>query len=113
MKISKLNAEHYIWGDQCDGWHLVKNSNLSIIHERMPANTREVKHYHQHSHQYFFILSGIATMEINNKEIILNPQEGIEVTPLVPHQLLNKSNDEIEFLVISQPTSKDDRVVVD
>jgi hypothetical protein len=39
MKISKLNAEHYIWGDQCDGWHLVSTSDLSIIQERMPAKT--------------------------------------------------------------------------
>jgi len=34
LKISKQCAEHYIWGDQCDGWHLVKNNDLSIIHER-------------------------------------------------------------------------------
>jgi hypothetical protein len=50
MKISKYSAEHYLWGDHCDGWHLVKNQDLSIIHERMPANTSEIKHYHQHSH---------------------------------------------------------------
>jgi hypothetical protein len=39
MKISKQNAEHYIWGDNCDGWHLVNNKDLSVIHERMPVNT--------------------------------------------------------------------------
>jgi hypothetical protein len=51
MKISKLTAEHYVWGEGCDGWHLVKNSNLSVIHERMPPNTSEVKHYHEKSRQ--------------------------------------------------------------
>jgi mannose-6-phosphate isomerase-like protein (cupin superfamily) len=113
MKISKHSAEHYLWGDNCDGWHLVKNQDLSIIHERMPANTSEVKHYHQHARQFFFVLSGIATIEIDGKEIILNPQEGVEVPPLVPHQMFNKSNEEVEFLVISQPTSKGDRVLAD
>jgi hypothetical protein len=49
MKISKLTAEHYVWGEECDGWHLVQNSNLSVIHERMPSNTSEVKHYHEKS----------------------------------------------------------------
>jgi len=113
MKISKHSAEHYIWGDNCDGWHLVKNQDLSIIHERMPANTSEVRHYHQQSRQFFFVLSGSATIEIDGNEIALNTQEGIEVAPLVPHQMFNKSNDEIEFLVISQPISKGDRVLVD
>ena len=36
MKVSKQNAEHYVWGGKCDGWHLVKNKDVSIIHERMP-----------------------------------------------------------------------------
>ncbi|MBT2670621.1 cupin domain-containing protein [Streptomyces sp. ISL-14] len=79
----------------------------------MPANTSEIKHYHQHAHQFFFVLSGIATIEIEGKEITLNPQEGVEVPPLVPHQMLNKSNNEVEFLVTSQPTSKGDRILVD
>jgi len=25
------NAEHYSWGDNCDGWHFVKSDHLSII----------------------------------------------------------------------------------
>jgi mannose-6-phosphate isomerase-like protein (cupin superfamily) len=112
MKTSKHNAEHYVWGDNCDGWHLVKNQDLSVIHERMPANTLEVKHHHTQARQFFFVLSGTATIEIEGKEIILNSQEGVEVPPLVPHQMFNKTNDEVEFLVISQPTSKGDRVLI-
>ncbi|WP_419874017.1 hypothetical protein [Candidatus Pristimantibacillus sp. PTI5] len=29
------------------------------------------------------------------------------------HQMFNKSNDEIEFMVISQPNSKGDRIAVE
>ncbi|MEJ8548871.1 cupin domain-containing protein [Brevibacillus borstelensis] len=112
MKISKHSAEHYVWGQNCDGWHLVKGKDLSVIHERMPANTSEVKHYHQKSRQFFFVLSGAATMIIGDEEVAINQQEGIEIPPLIPHQMFNKSNEEIEFLVISQPTSKDDRIIV-
>lgn len=53
MKMSKQNAAHYIWGAQCDGWHLVQNETLSIIHERMPAGTAEIRHYHSVSRQFF------------------------------------------------------------
>ncbi|MNN76223.1 Cupin domain protein [compost metagenome] len=72
-----------------------------------------MKHYHQQSRQFFYVLSGTATLEIAGTEIVLNPQEGIEVNPLVPHQMFNKSSAEVEFLVISQPTSRGDRIVAD
>lgn len=44
---------------------------------------------------------------------MLRPHEGIEVPPRVPHQMINKSGGDVEFLVISQPTSKGDRVLAD
>jgi mannose-6-phosphate isomerase-like protein (cupin superfamily) len=113
MKMNKINAEHYIWGDKCDGWHLVKNENVSVIHERMPPNTYEVRHYHEKSRQFFFVLSGPATIEVNGEEMVLGVHEGVEVPPLVPHQMFNKSNQDIEFLVISQPNSKGDRALTD
>jgi mannose-6-phosphate isomerase-like protein (cupin superfamily) len=113
LKISKLNAEHYIWGDNCDGWNLVKNKDLSVIHERMPAETSEVRHYHHRTRQFFFVLSGTAILELDGERIILNPCEGLEIPPLFPHQMLNESNEELEFLVISQPNSRGDRVLTD
>lgn len=111
MKIGKINAEHYIWGNICDGWHLVKNSELSIIHEKMPPKTSEVKHFHQKAKQFFFVLSGEATIEVNKELIILNEHEGIEILSGIPHQMMNNSNCEIEFLVISSPASQGDRIL--
>jgi mannose-6-phosphate isomerase-like protein (cupin superfamily) len=113
MKISKSNAEHYIWGTNCDGWHLVKQKELSVIHERMPAGTSEVRHFHSLSRQFFFVLSGTATLEVNGEIIMIQESEGVEVPPNVPHQMMNQSNQDIEFLVISQPNSKGDRVLVE
>ncbi|MDQ1147647.1 mannose-6-phosphate isomerase-like protein (cupin superfamily) [Bacillus sp. SORGH_AS 510] len=110
MKISKHNAEHYTWGNQCDGWHLVNQKELSVIHERMPPQTSEIRHYHQQSRQFFFVLSGSPTLEINGERFALTPQEGVEVPPHIPHQMFNESESAAEFLVISQPTSKGDRV---
>jgi hypothetical protein len=37
LVISRDNAEHYFWGTGCDGWHLVRESGLSVIEECMPA----------------------------------------------------------------------------
>lgn len=113
MKVSKYNAEHYIWGNICDGWHLVKSNELSIIHEKMPSKTMEVRHLHQKSRQFFFVLSGQAAMEVNGEVILLNQHEGVEILPNIPHQMMNNSDKEIEFIVVSTPTSKGDRVLVD
>jgi mannose-6-phosphate isomerase-like protein (cupin superfamily) len=108
--ISKDTAEHYSWGDGCDGWHLVKQPELSVIHERMPPGTAEVRHYHQHARQFFYVLSGEATLEINQNQQIIYPFQGIEVPPGVPHQVFNRSGAAVEFLVISQPTTRGDRL---
>ncbi|GLX68326.1 cupin domain-containing protein [Paenibacillus glycanilyticus] len=109
MITSKQNAEHYIWGDQCDGWHLLKQQDLSIIHERMPAHTAETRHSHEKSQQYFFVLEGTATIEIAGESFELKTHEGIHVKPNTPHQMYNRSSGDIQFLVISEPTTRGDR----
>ncbi|TDF97135.1 cupin domain-containing protein [Paenibacillus piri] len=110
--ISRANAEHYTWGTQCDGWRLVNDEKQSIIHERMPPGTSEVRHFHHKARQFFFILSGIMHMEIEGVEHILQQHEGIEIAPLQLHQVFNKSSFDLEFLVISLPNANNDRVVL-
>jgi mannose-6-phosphate isomerase-like protein (cupin superfamily) len=112
MKLSKETADHYVWGTNCDGWYLLKEDSLSIIHERMPPGTEETRHYHNRSRQFFFALLGTITIEINGELNELNQQEGLEVPPMTPHQVFNKTNSPIEFLIISQPTTTDDRISV-
>jgi len=87
--ISKKNSEHYTWGGICDGWHLLKSPGLSVIQERVPPGGAESRHYHERAQQFFFVLSGEAVMEIENKEVVLGPQEGFAVPPGSPHRLLN------------------------
>lgn len=111
MKVHKSSAEHYIWGGSCDGWKLVNEPERSIIHERMPPGTKEIKHCHRMSKQFFFMLSGTAAMYVNEERIELHPHEGIAIDPGVPHQMTNESDADTEFLVISTPNSAGDRVV--
>ncbi len=105
-------AEHYVWGDGCEGWHLVKTENLSVIQERVPPGKSERKHYHEKSRQFFYVLEGIATLEVSDQSFTLREREGIEISPSVPHRLLNNSTKDLEFLVISAPRSHGDRIDV-
>jgi len=111
--VSWATAEHYIWGDNCDGWHLVKDANLSVIEEQMPPGTAEILHYHGHAQQFFFVLSGEAVMDVDGRQVRLTARDGIHVPPGVRHQIRNASKEPVRFLVISQPPSHGDRVVVE
>ncbi len=108
--IDKNKADHYIWGQNCDGWHLLKSAEVSVIQERMPSKTFELRHTHNKSRQFFFIISGEATMEMNGEIQILQADQGIEIPPQTPHQMKNNSNGVVEFIVVSCPPSHDDRI---
>jgi mannose-6-phosphate isomerase-like protein (cupin superfamily) len=110
--VDKNNTEHYTWGQNCDGWHLLKSSEISIIQERMPPSTYEVRHQHSKSRQFFFILSGEATMEVNGEIQHLKTNQGIEIPPQTSHQMMNKANAVLEFIVVSCPPSHGDRIIV-
>ena len=108
--ISKDNAEYYVWGGDCDGWHLVKGQDLTVIHERMPPGRAEVRHHHVGARQLFFVLSGELTMLLDGRHETLGPEQGIEIAPGQRHQAANNGATAVEFLVISQPTTRDDRI---
>src|SRR5688500_10641403 len=109
IPISTATATRYGWGDGCDGWHLVRVTGLSVIEERMPSGTREVRHWHARSRQFFYVLSGTLTMEVEGSRHSLAARTGIEVPPGTAHQTMNESASDAEFLVISMPPSHGNR----
>ncbi|WP_263416102.1 cupin domain-containing protein [Terriglobus albidus] len=108
--ISRQSAEHYLWGKQCDGWHLVKQDGLSVIEERMPPATSEVRHHHVRSRQFAYVLEGELTMEVEHHDFTVRAGEGIEIHPGQSHQAMNRSGGDVRFLMISQPPSHGDRI---
>lgn len=109
--ISRATAEHYLWGQNCNGWHLVKHPALSVIEEQMPPATSEVLHSHRSAQQFFYVLSGEVTMEMEHDEVRLRAGEGLHIPPQMRHRVSNRSAEPACFLVISQPPSHGDRVV--
>lgn len=109
--IERRNAEHYVWGGRCEGWHLLKTEGLSVIEERIPPGGSESRHHHARAGQFFYVLAGVLSFEIDGREFDLTPRQGIEISPTVPHRVFNRSADDAEFLVISSPPSHGDRVL--
>jgi mannose-6-phosphate isomerase-like protein (cupin superfamily) len=104
--ISRANAEHYAWGQQCQGWHLVRDSALSVIEETMPPGAAEQVHRHHVAQQFFYVLSGEAVMEFEDGKVVIGEGTGLQVAAGVPHRIRNASRSEVRFLVISQPSTK-------
>lgn len=108
--VDKQSAEHYSWGSGCDGWHLVKTPVLSVIEERMPPGTSEVRHYHQKSSQVFYVLSGTLSIEVDGEVSEFKARQSLRIAAGKPHQVQNLSAEDVEFLVISHPPSHGDRI---
>lgn len=111
--VNKDNVEHYFWNKVCEGWHLVKTDSLSVIQEKMPTQTSERLHYHNNARQFFFILSGIALFEVDGKNIEVQENSGIHILPKQRHRIFNKTEDDLHFIVISQPKSHGDKIIID
>jgi quercetin dioxygenase-like cupin family protein len=113
--ISTKSAEHYRWGGpqatDCDGWHLVRTPELSVIEELMPPGTSEARHSHVHARQFFYVLEGELTLEVEHHDYILQAGEGLEISPGQKHQAMNRSTNLIRMLVTSQPPSHCDRII--
>lgn len=108
--VNAGTAEHYKWGAGCDGWHLVKRAELSCIEERMPPGTSEVRHYHVRARQFFYVVAGELTIEVDERLYSMRPGDGLEIGPEQRHQVMNRGREDVRMLVISQPASHGDRI---
>jgi mannose-6-phosphate isomerase-like protein (cupin superfamily) len=79
----------------------------------MPPDTSEQLHYHEKASQVFFILKGKATFSIDGEICVLKPEQGIEIKPGQKHFIANKETSDLEFILYSTPSTKNDRTNVE
>lgn len=138
--VSRLQPlKHYEWGNHCDGWNLLDRPDMSVKLERMPPGTAEAEHFHQFARQFFFILKGTALfffagvylekLPPGSKGLMsglrpavpwsafatesgftLSAQQGLEIPPQLRHRILNQGEEDLEFILCSQPSTAGDRI---
>lgn len=113
MKRNTENAEHYFWGDGCEAWVLTPSPDMLVIQERMPPRTAERRHFHTKAWQFFYVLSGALTMELEGVRHLLTAMSGIEIPPGACHQARNDGGSDVHFLVASSPSTRGDRTDLD
>ncbi len=75
----------------------------------MPPKTQEKKHYHEISQQFFRIIQGKATFEIENEIVEIEKDYGIHIPAKVKHLIRNDQSENLVFIVISEPTTRGGR----
>ncbi|MBT8153978.1 cupin domain-containing protein [Epibacterium ulvae] len=106
---NKEKAAHYLWQDVCDGWPFVATEALSVKQEKMPPDTYEIRHFHKIATQFFYVLSGVLTLEVEGSIIKLSAQDGLQIDNGTVHQARNEDGTAAEFLVVSSPSTANDR----
>ena len=112
--VSRGNAEHYRWGGkdgtESDGWYLVRAEAMHVIEERMPPGAVETRHFHERSRQFFYVVEGEMTMEVEHHLFTVMAGQGIEVAPGQTHQAMNRGAGGLRMVVTSVPPSHGDRL---
>lgn len=110
MILSKENnLSHYKWGNNCDGWNLISTPEVSIKQELMPSQTAEKLHYHSYAEQFFFILKGQAKFLIEDKSVLVNANQGLQIKAGDKHKIMNETDQDLEFILYSYPSTQNDR----
>jgi len=85
----------------------VTSHSLAEVH--IQPGKKSSKHYHKHSEESYFILSGVASVEINNTNHQFMPGEAVLLEPLDVHQISNQGEQDLVFLAVCVPAwSPDD-----
>ena len=107
--VDRSCAAHYLWGQDCDGWRLLDHPALSVIEERVPPGGAEQRHVHSRARQFFYVLSGTGTIECEGTVVELRTGQGVQIPPGTSHRFVNRSDEDVRFLVISAPSTLGDR----
>lgn len=113
MRYGQRKIQFSRFDIQANDHPIDKNKDYGVIHAKLPAKSKEVRHFHRQSRQIFFMLVGNATIEVDGEVIELKPLESCEIPPRVAHQIFNKSDEEIAYIITSQPNSHGDYVIAE
>ena len=108
-----LSGERYSWGDGCEGWRLFDDGQMNVTRERMPPGASETRHAHRLAGQYFYVLAGALTIELPDRVVALAPCEGIYIPPMVAHRVATGGAADAEFILVSRPSSRGDKIELD
>jgi mannose-6-phosphate isomerase-like protein (cupin superfamily) len=83
------------------GEELTVNHSLARI--VIPPGRSSSLHYHQQTHESYFILQGQGSMRVNQDKFTLLPGDAIYLEPGETHQIHNHGEMDLVFLAVCAP----------
>ena len=78
-------------------------ANQSLAEATVPEGTATERHYHKKSEEFYFILEGSGTMEIDGESKPIDVGDAILIPPGAWHQITAESNSALKFLCCCAP----------
>jgi mannose-6-phosphate isomerase-like protein (cupin superfamily) len=75
--------------------------NQSLAEATLPPDSSTERHHHKASEEFYFILTGTGTMEIDGETCEVGPGDAIQIPPNSRHQITART--EIRFLCCCAP----------
>ena len=75
----------------------------SLAKITIPPGNASARHFHKKSEESYLILSGIASLEIDDRAITLSEGEAVLIEPNEIHQITNKDDQDLVFLAVCVP----------
>ncbi|MCJ9429465.1 cupin domain-containing protein [Kordiimonas marina] len=109
MKVNAQTLPEDPWGDGAKAWRLLDRDDMAIAEETIPAGVGETRHFHAHTRQFFYVLEGTLSIELEGDVHRLGPGDGLEIAPGAKHRAHNADDKPVRFLVASSGLTKRDR----
>jgi len=75
--------------------------NQSLAEASMPAGTATERHYHKDAEEFYFLLEGTGTMEVDGGVVNVGPGDAILIPPGSWHQIT--AHEPLRFLCCCAP----------
>ncbi|WP_052333998.1 cupin domain-containing protein [Neolewinella persica] len=102
----------YNWGESCSTLPLIDVVGLNLKVETMPPGTSGQPHYQEQARQYFHIQEGMAHFLLPEGLVKVFPGETLLIPAGLPRCISNQEPELLGFLVLSLPSTANDRIIV-
>jgi mannose-6-phosphate isomerase-like protein (cupin superfamily) len=100
LPVSATSAEPHFQEANCVGWRLLDQDLLGIVEKQMPAGATTSWCRHDRLRQFFYVLNGQLSIDVEQVVRVVDMGSGLEIPPLVTYRVRNSGGWPASFLTI-------------
>lgn len=90
---------------------LIKGQIMMVNWALLPIGKSFQAHYHEDMQEVFIVLNGTVTMTVNKEDHALTKADAIIIDPKEVHQMENKCNEDVEYIVFGVSTEEGGKTI--